>query len=336
MLLLLLLLTAESKDCETCCRWGTAGGVEDTTCTCTLGLTTGTWTVSLLLLLLLLLIAGGFVCSPVPGTVLMISHRFGSLLNLGDVRALEKCDVQFFCFSISSRELNLRSGFSGFSGFGRLTLKIFPGTTTGATFTAGDVPLTFESTAILPLPFVAEEVLPFRSRGATLPPPLVIILSGLETSPVFTVSLDIFPLIRPAAAAAAATGRLTRRLSTPNFSNKALALLKRAAWDSVRTTGVLTASFGDDPEDNNGLLAVSNAGAGGCGGGCRFGVASSPLELLLLLLLLPWKRLAIWATLWPPEVGDTCRSMVVEATRDGTVRVVWMVLEDTEEGNWFC
>lgn len=63
-----------------------------------------------------------FDISPVPGTVRMMSHRFGSLLYLGEERVFEKCDVQFFCFSISSRELNFRSGFSGFSGFGRLIL----------------------------------------------------------------------------------------------------------------------------------------------------------------------------------------------------------------------
>lgn len=34
--------------------------------------------------------------------------------DLGD---LEKCEVQFFCFSINSRLLNFFSGFSGFEGF---------------------------------------------------------------------------------------------------------------------------------------------------------------------------------------------------------------------------
>lgn len=57
--------------------------------------------------------------SAAPGTARIISQRFGSLLKRV-VRVFVKCDVQFFCFSINSFELNFRSGFSGFSGFSDL------------------------------------------------------------------------------------------------------------------------------------------------------------------------------------------------------------------------
>ena len=82
-------------------------------------------------------LVSGTARMPVPGTVLIISHLLKSLPHFV-VRVFEKCDVQFFCFSISSRELNFRSGFSGFSGlsdFNRDTLCIRLG-------------------SILPMPFV--------------------------------------------------------------------------------------------------------------------------------------------------------------------------------------
>lgn len=58
-------------------------------------------------------------------TATLTSTLLGSLLNLEVVRVFEKCDVQLRCFSISSRLLNFRSGFSGFfrgKGFGRSSL----------------------------------------------------------------------------------------------------------------------------------------------------------------------------------------------------------------------
>lgn len=88
------------------------------------------WCTVLLLLpfvvtVLLPLTGGHAEIMPVPGTVLIISHLVKSPPL--DVLVLEKCDVQFFCFSISSRELNFRSGFSGFSGFSDPKTKVVKG-----------------------------------------------------------------------------------------------------------------------------------------------------------------------------------------------------------------
>lgn len=64
-------------------------------------------------------IAGG-AADAVTGVVLDIDEKWaGSELKrlpLEGTGFLLKCDVQFFCFSISSRELNFRSGFSGRKG----------------------------------------------------------------------------------------------------------------------------------------------------------------------------------------------------------------------------
>lgn len=54
------------------------------------------------------------IINPVPGTVRIMSQRLRSLWVRG-LLVLVKCDVHFFCFSISSRELNFLSGFSGLS-----------------------------------------------------------------------------------------------------------------------------------------------------------------------------------------------------------------------------
>lgn len=54
------------------------------------------------------------IINPVPGTVRMMSQRLRSLWVRG-LLVLVKCDVHFFCFSMSSRELNFLSGFSGLS-----------------------------------------------------------------------------------------------------------------------------------------------------------------------------------------------------------------------------
>lgn len=140
---------------------------------------------------------------PVPGTVLMISHRLKSLPPLV-VRVLEKCDVQFFCFSINSRELNFRSGFSGFSGFSVFSLDWFS--------------ILLESS--LPIPLVIGWCLRLGEGDRSCSEPTSDRLSSL------LLECDILILN--------GGGRFTR--PSPSFSNRARALLNRAAWDSVRTT----------------------------------------------------------------------------------------------------
>lgn len=49
--------------------------------------------------------------------ILLITSKYYNYLELEERGDLEKCDVQFFCFSISSRLLNFFSGFSGLIGF---------------------------------------------------------------------------------------------------------------------------------------------------------------------------------------------------------------------------
>lgn len=162
--------------------------------------------------------------SACPGTARMISQRFGSLLNRV-VRVFVKCDVQFFCFSINSFELNLRSGFSGFSGFSGLirdVLWIFDGSRLAAT----------------PLPSPKLE-LRFGEGVRVSTPSLTLSLHKLSSR-----LLEFFRLSAP--------GRGVR-FSTPNFSNKARALLKRTACDSDRTTGVVT------PAGDDGLLLSINS-----------------------------------------------------------------------------
>lgn len=148
----------------------------------------------------------------VPGTVRIISQRFGSLLKRV-VLAFVKCDVQFFCFSISSLELNFRSGFSGFSGFSDLNRDvfcIFDGSRFGTPFVT-----------VLPIGYFVRfgDGVRMLSR------------SGLESPKLSSLLLEfvIFKL--------SAAGRGSR-FSTPSFSKSARALLNRVEWDSVRTTFV--------------------------------------------------------------------------------------------------
>lgn len=157
---------------------------------------------------------GDVVCTSLPGysawpgTARIISQRFGSLLNRV-VLVFVKCDVQFFCFSINSFELNFRSGFSGFSGFSGLVrdvLCILVGSRLATPFPSGNI------------------LLLFRFGDG------VRIASGLSLHKLSSRLFEfvIFKL--------SATG-LGARFSTPNFSNKARALLKRVECDSDRTTG---------------------------------------------------------------------------------------------------
>lgn len=138
-------------------------------------------------------------------TVRIMSQRFGSLLKRV-VRAFVKCDVQFFCFSISSLELNFRSGFSGFSGFSHLVR---------------DVLWIFVGSRFVATPLPSGNLFRFGDG--------VRIASGLSPHKLSSrlPEFDIFKL--------RATGR-GARFSTPNFSNKARALLKRVECDSERTT----------------------------------------------------------------------------------------------------
>lgn len=140
-----------------------------------------------------------------PGTVRIMSQRFGSLLKRV-VRAFVKCDVQFFCFSISSFELNLRSGFSGFSGFSHLVR---------------DVLWIFVGSRFVATPLPSGNLLRFGDG--------VRIASGLSPHRLSS-RLPEFVIFK-----LSATG-LGARFSTPNFSNKARALLKRVECDSERTT----------------------------------------------------------------------------------------------------
>lgn len=148
----------------------------------------------------------------VPGTVRIISQRFGSLLNRV-VLVFVKCDVQFFCFSISSLELNFRSGFSGFSGFSNLNRDVF---------------CIFDGSRFGTLPFVTLPIGYFVRFGDGV---RILSRSGLESPKLSSLLLElvIFKL--------SAAGRGTR-FSTPSFSNRARALLNRVEWDSVRTTFV--------------------------------------------------------------------------------------------------
>lgn len=147
-----------------------------------------------------------------PGTARIISQRFGSLLNRV-VRVFVKCDVQFFCFSINSLELNFRSGFSGFSGFSGLTR---------------DVLWIFDGSRLAATPFPNGK-LEFVVRFG----------DGVCGSPISPPSLHKLSSRLPEFFKLSATGR-GARFSTPNFSNSARALLKRTACDSDRTTGAPT------------------------------------------------------------------------------------------------
>lgn len=151
---------------------------------------------------------------PVPGTVLIISHLVKSPPL--DVLVFEKCDVQFFCFSINSRELNFRSGFSGFSGFSDLSRDWFN--------------ILLESSLLIP--FATGWCLRFGDGDRSCSDPISDKLSSL------LLECDILILN--------GGGLFTR--PSPSFSNSARALLNRAACDSVRTTvavgdGWLTSSF---------------------------------------------------------------------------------------------
>lgn len=139
---------------------------------------------------------------PVPGTVLIISHLVKSPPL--EVLVLEKCDVQFFCFSINSRELNFRSGFSGFSGFSDFSLDWFN--------------ILLESSLLIP--FATGWCLRLGDGDRSCSEPISDRLSSL------LLECDILILN--------GGGRFTR--PSPSFSNNARALLNRAAWDSVLTT----------------------------------------------------------------------------------------------------
>lgn len=134
------------------------------------------------------------------GTVRMISHRL--IPTAGDERDLLKCDVQFFCFSMSSFELNFLSGFSGFSGFSNFSRDTF-----------WIMPRSF-----FPPPFVMP-VYFFFGDG-------VFCRSGLGSFKLSSLLVECLML--------KVVGRLIR--PSPSFSNKARAWLNRAACDSVRIT----------------------------------------------------------------------------------------------------
>lgn len=141
----------------------------------------------------------------------MISQRFGSLLKRVD-RVFVKCDVQFFCFSISSLELNFRSGFSGFSGFSTLlrdVLWIFVGSRFASPLLTGYL-LRFGDG--VRSPSVGSSPAPHKLSSRLL-------------------ELDS----RKLRAAGRGVG-----FSTPSFSNSARALLNRVEWDSLRVTWLTT------------------------------------------------------------------------------------------------
>lgn len=172
-------------------------------CCCSLEWCTVLLLVPFVVTVLLPLTGGHAEMIPVPGTVLIISHRVKSPPPL-EVLVLEKCDVQFFCFSINSRELNFRSGFSGFSGFSDFSLDWFN--------------ILLES--IFPIPFATGWCLRFGDGDRSCSDPISDKLSSL------LLECDILILN--------GGGLFTR--PSPSFSNSARALLNRAACDSVRTT----------------------------------------------------------------------------------------------------
>lgn len=145
-----------------------------------------------------LLVSALLTMTPVPGTVRMMSHRL--MPADGEERDLLKCDVQFFCFSISSLELNFLSGFSGFSGFSAFIRDTF-----------WIIPMSFFPTPLLiPTYF-------FFGDGVRC-------LSGLGSFKLSSLLVECLML------------KVVGRRPSPSFSNRARALLNRAACDSVRIT----------------------------------------------------------------------------------------------------
>jgi len=202
--------------------------------------------------------------SPVPGTVRMISQRLRSLC-VRVVLVLVKWEVHFFCFSISSRELNFRSGFSGLSppelanralteplaggGIGDTSSDFMRDilccgyftTDVGTTCAAG-------STINLLLLKRCSGGMPFWATAAAL-----LLLWTSETpegNGVLRLGGDSErseeredersePSHRLSSREPLLSSReLTFELdSTPSFSNRARALLNLAEWDSVRAAG---------------------------------------------------------------------------------------------------